>query len=241
MRNRLLLMARKRLVPGASAIYLFNEGSGQVLTDYSGNGYNGILGSAIGDITNDPTWTGQGLSFSTDDYVALPGVNAALAGKTACTVFCVARATTLTVYAGLVGQTSGSQSDRTFVLLDAYSNGVTSDNISFGVGSGSASTLAIAPGRLTSTWECAIGRYIGGVSVECRKGAGAWAANTTSVPAAINPTPADTACIGRYHTYYLTGGIGAIVVYPFALTDAQVSQTYGALKALMATRGVVLP
>lgn len=235
------MMGRKRIVPGASAIYLFDEGSGQVLTDYSGNNRNGTLGSTPGADTNDPAWQTYGLSFATDDYATLPGLNAALAGKTACTVFCVARSTAIpTTYGGIVAQTTSTLSDRTFVMLDAHHDGVTEDNVSFAISGGAASVVAICPGRLGATWGCVIGRYVGGASVECRKGAGTWAANTTSVPAAINPTPGATACIGRYNTYYLTGGIGAIVVYPFALTDAQVSQTYGALKALMATRGVTL-
>lgn len=36
--------------------------------------YNGQLGSTTSLDTNDPTWTGQGLSFTTDDYVKLQNV-----------------------------------------------------------------------------------------------------------------------------------------------------------------------
>lgn len=78
MNRTLLLGSRQQGLPrdGLVALYLFNEGSGQVLTDYSGNGYHGTLGSTAGDDTNDPTWTGQGLAFATDDYVTIPARSA---------------------------------------------------------------------------------------------------------------------------------------------------------------------
>jgi hypothetical protein len=55
---------------GLVAEYLFNEGRGQVLCDYSGNGNHGQLGSSRLPDTNDPLWTPQGLEFDgVDDYV----------------------------------------------------------------------------------------------------------------------------------------------------------------------------
>ncbi len=66
-----------RLVPvgmlhkGLLTLNDYQEGAGQVLTDYSGNGFNGELGTTSGSDTNDPTWaTSPGrLSFTTDDLV----------------------------------------------------------------------------------------------------------------------------------------------------------------------------
>ena len=55
---------------GLVAEYLFNEGRGQVLCDYSGNGNHGQLGSTREADTNDPLWTPQGLEFDgVDDFV----------------------------------------------------------------------------------------------------------------------------------------------------------------------------
>ncbi len=55
---------------GLVAEYLFDEGRGQVLYDYSGNGNHGQLGSTPEADTNDPLWTPQGLEFDgVDDYV----------------------------------------------------------------------------------------------------------------------------------------------------------------------------
>jgi hypothetical protein len=55
--------------PGLVVFYRFDEASGQTLTDRSGNGYHGTLGSTAGADTNDPSWVAGGLGFTTDDYV----------------------------------------------------------------------------------------------------------------------------------------------------------------------------
>jgi len=47
----------------------FNEGIGQVVNDYSGNGYQGQLGPTPGIDTGDPEWTREGLVLTTDDVV----------------------------------------------------------------------------------------------------------------------------------------------------------------------------
>ena len=55
---------------GLVAEYLFDEGRGQVLCDYIGNGNHGQLGSTPYADTNDPLWTPQGLQFDgVDDRV----------------------------------------------------------------------------------------------------------------------------------------------------------------------------
>jgi hypothetical protein len=54
---------------GLVVYYRLDEGSGQVVTDHSGNGHNGTLGSTAGADTNDPSWVPEGLGFTTDDYV----------------------------------------------------------------------------------------------------------------------------------------------------------------------------
>lgn len=55
-----------------------NEGSGQVVHDWSGHGNNGMLGSTSGADANDPTWVkgvffGSALNFDgLNDYVSIP-------------------------------------------------------------------------------------------------------------------------------------------------------------------------
>jgi Concanavalin A-like lectin/glucanases superfamily len=55
---------------GLVVYYRFDAGSGQTVTDYSGLGNGGTLGSTAGADTNDPSWVAAGLSFTTDDYVS---------------------------------------------------------------------------------------------------------------------------------------------------------------------------
>lgn len=67
------LSPRRRKAPGAAlptviqdglvAEWRFDEGAGQQLTDYSGNGHHGTLGLLPISETNEPTWTVRGLSF----------------------------------------------------------------------------------------------------------------------------------------------------------------------------------
>src|SRR5918995_1237038 len=52
---------------GLIAKWRFDDGAGQVLTDYSGNGHHGTLGATTGADAADPTWTAQGLSFDGGD------------------------------------------------------------------------------------------------------------------------------------------------------------------------------
>lgn len=54
---------------GLVAEWRFTDGAGQQLTDASGNGHHGRLGSTSGADSDDPTWTPQGLSFDGDDFV----------------------------------------------------------------------------------------------------------------------------------------------------------------------------
>ncbi len=55
-----------------------NEGQGQTIYDWSGNGNHGTLGSTSGVDDNDPTWTdgrfgaGRALAFDNEDVVTIP-------------------------------------------------------------------------------------------------------------------------------------------------------------------------
>jgi hypothetical protein len=57
-----------------------NEGSGQVVRDWSGHGNNGQLGSTAGADANDPSWipgvfAGSALRFDGNDFVRIPDSN----------------------------------------------------------------------------------------------------------------------------------------------------------------------
>ena len=64
-----------------SAYWPLNEGKGQVVRDWSGNGNHGQLGSTPGVDANDPSWIkglffwSSALHFDGDDYVTIPDSN----------------------------------------------------------------------------------------------------------------------------------------------------------------------
>lgn len=232
------MMGRKRLVPGASAIYLFNEGAGQVLRDYSGNGNHGTFAG-----TTPPTWTSRGISLTSDAHILVPGLNAALAGKTGCTVIAVAKSPGAVQYSGILGTTTTTAADRTVTLFPVHDG---TNTITFSLSDGSTITQGQAPGTLSTTaFECLVGRFVGRGAVQVRHASGEWGTQATNVPAAISPSPADGAAIGRHGSNYFGGGLGAelaaLLVYPYALTDAQIAQDIACISDTLAPRGIDLP
>src|SRR5919106_1594021 len=72
---------------GLVAEWRFNEGAGQVLTDFTGNGHHGQLGTTAGADAADPIWTAQGLSFDGGDFVDCGNVGiSGAAARTLCAV-----------------------------------------------------------------------------------------------------------------------------------------------------------
>lgn len=229
--------ATNGLVPGASAIYLFNEGAGQILTDYSGNGYHGTLGADAAA----PTWVTAGLSFDGGDSIAVPGMNAALAGKTGLTVMIVAKANGTSQWSGLLGNSVSDASKTTIDLSIAY---MWDTSLNFRIASGGNYTDVLdTTGRLSSTaYECVVGRFVGGAALQVRRTSGAWASNMTSIPATINASPDDNFAIGlRDGTEYGKAYVAYLIVYPFALTDQQIAQNAANINAALAPRGIGIP
>lgn len=225
----------KCLVPGYRALYWCNEGAGQVLTDHSGNGYDGTLGSTAGADTNDPAWGAAGLVFDGTDNFVTVGTAAGLDVGNG--DFTLLAAVTPTSNAGgryLLGKNAGGSSSRweiggaagkwravhvsaagAVVKADAdtaYTNGTTY----LVTGTRSGNTLSL---------------YIG-TAVQAAPGTIAAAASTAAHPLTIGAGPAGTDP--------LAGTLHVAAIWPFALTPAQVTQTHGALKAALAARGVVL-
>src|ERR687897_3703927 len=56
---------------GLVAEWRFDDGSGQVLTDYSGNGNHGTLGANSSVGADDPTWIPEGLSFASGGFCSI--------------------------------------------------------------------------------------------------------------------------------------------------------------------------
>lgn len=230
MRNRLLLMARKRLVPGASAIYLFNEGTGTVLTDRSGNGNHGTLGAGAAA----PTWGATGLTFDGGDNV---DCGAAFRGLGAGFTAQVAALPTTNAYQGLVGNnSSGGATGLGWLIQKSIDANAFRARVFDG--NGNVVELTI-PANPTGTWSL-ITLVYDGTTIRGYSG------TTATAPAAcvgLSEVTAQNLRIGA-HAYTailgFTGTVGAVTVYPYAFAATHVAQNATAIRALLAPRGVTI-
>lgn len=220
------MLSQPRIVTrGLVAQYTFDEGSGQVLTDRSGNGNHGQLGlnaNAGGD-TNDPTWGATGLTFAGDDYVLLPSMPAL---KPSSMVF--------------VFQTGASAAAvlSASVTNGGYRFGLTAAGLlamsQTGIGpmvTGVAATNVNAPVCASLTYS-----ESGVVSFWVNKVLDKEQTDDRTIPASAHN-------IGRRATAleYFDGIMAYFAIYTVALTATEVAQNYRTIKRMMASRGVMLP
>lgn len=191
----------------------------------------GICGSTTGEDTNDPTWTGQGASFTTDDYIDL-GFPAQFAFSTGYTIICVGMATAdasqiLIGYANAAAATGTgwyiAKSSTAGRFLHAH---FTSD------GNRVLHTLDGYPVGsyyfLSGVWDGSKIYFNKGVSF-----------TSTGSTAASLKAPTTSAKIGGVDTTYLSGTVAYIAVYSRALTQAEITQNYNYLKGyLLRERGI---
>ncbi|HIH03770.1 MAG TPA: hypothetical protein HA263_07980 [Methanoregulaceae archaeon] len=202
------------LVPGASALYLFDEGAGTVLTDYSGNGNHGTLGAAA----SAPTWGPLGLTFASSQYVSLPQFTFAGAFSA---IWVAERPSTATGF--------------DFVLADA--NDAT-NKLGYNTG---AAALMIRVGNTTNTTLAQPSGYHS-VAVTRSDTGGVSAGGNGALSALF--TDADAAAfdrVGYEGSNGLAATVAALLLYSFELTARQAAQSHAALRSIVAPRGIVLP
>jgi hypothetical protein len=119
---------------GLLAEYRFDELSGQILYDHSGNNNNGQLGSNAGTDSNDPTPRGNGFTFDGNDYISLPYL---LNPANGITIGVVAKATLgSSSQQILISQKDGTYTGKSLI----YINDQASDAIGFNNSGGSTPT-----------------------------------------------------------------------------------------------------
>jgi hypothetical protein len=227
---------------GLVAEYRFDEGRGQVLCDYSGNGNHGQLGSTREADTNDPLWTPQGLEFDgVDDYVSL-GTRVALPGSSGLTVHAVVCSNQDVLFSGVIAQDYFNEPYRTWSVYYNYNKDfrlvvLASDAdpplCSIGV-----------PIAEEGVYNEAAFTFEGGVKLAAyRKGLKVNSIESEGVPlAADNPVAQNILphFIGKYTNYFFNGVISYIAIYNRALSPEEVQQNYQHLKTILAERGVIL-
>lgn len=211
---------------GLIAEWRFDEGTGQVLTDYTGNGHHGQLGNTTGSDTADPTWTAQGLSFDGGDRVACD--NAGISGGVARTLTLVVKTDSQARFGVEWGGTSTNGSRWT---LDRSAAG----NLRLDIrGTIFTSTLALP----AETW-CFIAATQSGAdlnTVTLYLDGSAQASGTSGTIDTINPLIWGQA---NAVTRIMEAAYG--LVYDRALSPAEVEQNRNALKVILAARGIMLP
>jgi hypothetical protein len=228
------------LQDGLVAEWRFDDGAGQVLTDYTG-GHHGQLGSTAGSDANDPTWTAQGLSFDgSNDYVYTsnwefpsPGFHVDIVGHfsstSAGTDFVVIFGTTRT----------GAGDDDTSPLI-LFREGATA-SIRIRIGNGTTSALSSPGGTVFDNgWHHISIDYDSSLLQVEVDGASVISQTTGLTPNVINASTV----FGIWHNLLLlpaTMSLGYVTVYEGSFSPEQKAQQASALAGIMAARGITLP
>ena len=219
----------KCLVPGYSALYWFNEGAGTTVADYSGNAYDGTLGAAGAA----PTWTQYGLSFDGGDNVALPDLPTI---RAATIVFYTAtNCGPATTARYLFGATAGG-SAHVGIALGTVAGTLTNEIVTVLCDTNGRSGWCDAGGSIAAGWHVLTVSFSGAQWGLYLDGAALPVTNAGTPVAITSPTTPKIGAKSDGSIGY-TGGIGALITYPFGLTTAQEAQTRGALKAVLTARG----
>jgi hypothetical protein len=221
---------------------------GSVATPWEAPPNIGILGSEPGEDTNDPTWTGQGLAFATDDWVTLSGFDPLNATRTAFSIFVVVKMDALARNTAIVGQYAAEGGQRGWLLRTHNSilgqfNVIVSDD-------GSATAGHVK--EVTCATSCLIAGQYALIGFTFDAGAFVLYAGPSPIgqgspvldaPVTTVYAPSALPKIGHSGAIAapLTGTVAAVVGYSRALSDAEVAQAYAYLKGYLAKKGVVLP
>jgi hypothetical protein len=215
-----------------------------VLTDYSGNGRHGQLGSTAGADAADPTWTAQGLSFDGGDRVALP-VLPAVEG------WDIIINADATINAGASVQQilafGDATDDENGLIVGNFTGGLTNEILTIAQNT----TGGFATLRRRAWLHAADGIASGGwhlIQCDLRVGAphftirvdGADVGNSGSSLVAFH---SDNWFVGSNGngSFGFVGDIAYLVFYANARSDALQAQNRAALAAILAGRGITLP
>jgi hypothetical protein len=201
---------------------------GSVATPWEAPPNIGILGSELGEDTNDPTWTGQGLAFETDDYILLPRVSGGanpglLPGGSIGTIM-------LVVTLDRLAMGGASMALNSAIYIHSANNLVYQSNgSSYFTGSAPTAGVPMVHSIIHPTGHTRDTVYRQNLGAP--KPIGNVATAGSVVPEKY---------IGRGDAY-LDGTVHAAVYWSRALSDAEVAQAYAYLKGYLAKKGVVLP
>ena len=202
------------------AWFRFDEGSGQVLTDYSLNGNDGELGSTSGSDANDPAWVHDGLDFATDDYVTAPNILSPSA--TSFTVLAAVNVTAASIVRGIIGQEDGTGTGAQWLYIES-----TAHRLSANIG-GFANHTA----TLTAGWHVVAMRK-SGTTISLFVDGGDKEDFTRTAVACDGGVLIGT---NKGFDWDYDDNIALIAVYDAALTDQQVADNSAAMQQILDDR-----
>lgn len=199
---------------------------GSVATAWEAPPNIGIVGSAIGTTTNDPTWTGEGQYFTTDDYDVPPTIS--LPG--ALTLMAVGSRDNNTTYNFTLA--CSTETEKFGFWGDAE------DAVYWRVINGGDPSLTVAIAAGTGYHTITGVRNASDICAICADGG----ALTTILAGAAQSGAVKINRIGTDGANYYAGNIAYIIIYNRALTQAEITKNYAYLKSRMKKmRGVALP
>jgi len=225
----------KCLVPGASAVYLCNQGTGTTLTDFSGNGLDGTFGAT----TKAPTWATEGVLFDGGDYVTLP--NLPTIQSIAVVFYAPADIGPATAATALFGCTSGGVS-YPGLKLGASASDLTNEIIAAVPDAAGRAGWCDAAGSIAAGWHLLSVNFTGTAWTITLDGAAKTVTPAGTQAPFVTPT-APFVGAGSAASGFLVNGskVAALLLYPSSLTATQEAQNATALEAMLAPRGVTLP
>src|SRR5918996_895456 len=229
---------------GLLAEWRFDDGAGQQITDYSGNGFHAILGPTAGADTNEPVWSATGVDSIVDaanNRIELsPGSDLGISGGAPRTVIAVVQVdrtgSALSAGAPLIWKGTGINgtawrwfgqfnTNNPSPQLDIHGTIHTFSTLNFTDGAWDFVALTQSGNNL-NTCRC----YMDGDSELSSTSA---TINTTSTAAMAGRSSGAGGFKWIKHAYCL--------VYDRALSPAEVEQNRQALKAILAGRAITLP
>jgi hypothetical protein len=247
--NRRIAKCVPAMFGGASAVYLLNEGAGQVANDRSGNGHHGTLGSTPGADTNDPAWGTAGLTNGADDYTDLGVVPY---DPTALSAFVVckgdAQDNTWALCRYDTGLNARCWGIGTGITAGGFSDQVTVTVSDDGTLQGHGKQYVAAPTTFGDGLYHMIGFTFDAGALQVYIDGAAVATTAPTYDVAIttiyNPADVRTTLGSRLNSGATAGNfqgeICLAAVFPSALSASWVYQLYVATRTLMAARGVTL-
>jgi hypothetical protein len=205
----------------------------------------GILGSAIGTTTNDPTWTGDGQYLTTDDYNILPQSPFALSQYTLCVVWNPDAADTADVLLAKNSGTATAAGGTGFILAQTATGtgDLTLSQFDSDAGVGTLHTVSSATTPAAATWHFSAAACDGTKLYLSPGQAAAYTAGGTTLTTAA-PDIVKSLHVGRYAhdaSGYYAGSIAYIAIYNRKLAQAEITRNYAYLKSyLKKQRGISL-